>query len=474
MVFNSYIFILILLPISVVGYFGINRLGMYKFADLFLVLLSFVFVVSANWMSLLVLVFSILFNYFMSIALLKLRFKRSILAATIVSDVLLLLYFKYNGFFVCSASDSILLPLGISFYTFKEIASIISIYNSSSMTYGLLEYARYISFFPSFSQGPIMECMALNDQFNVTSRRVNYDSIGRGLFLLAIGMAKKVLLADRLALIVNAGYRNIKALNSISAIIVILSYSLQIYFDFSGYSDMAVGVAKLFNIDLVWNFNSPYKSKTIDEFWDRWHISLTRFLTKYVYYPLGGSRRGRLRTLLNIMIVFLISGIWHGASITFIIWGCLHGLAKIVTKAFKLNQWIRNAVVQRMLTFIYVSLAWVFFRAGSLHDAIMLFKRLFIGGDFSVCRYLYEGFNDIIEVSILVHLDFIGVFERFPAIFMVSFIVILFAICFTCANSKQMVERINFQRKNWLVVGLLLCYCMMNFSGVSQYLYWSF
>ena len=213
------------------------------------------------------------------------------------------------------------LPLGISFYTFQQLSYVIDAYRRECEQYSLLEYAAYVSFFPQLIAGPIVYHDELIPQFRKKFSSLNYTNLSKGIYAFALGMAKKVLIADTFSKVVVVGYTDVGALNMVSALIVMVCYSLQIYFDFSGYCDMALGIGYLFDMELPINFNSPYKAASIVEFWDRWHMTLTRFFTKYVYIPLGGSRRGRVRTYVNIFIVFFVSGIWHGANWTFLLWG---------------------------------------------------------------------------------------------------------------------------------------------------------
>lgn len=211
-------------------------------------------------------------------------------------------------------------------------------------------------------------------------KTVNWDSVSDGIYIFAIGLAKKVLLADTLGKAVDVGYTDITVLNGISTWYIMIGYTLQIYFDFSGYSDMAVGVGRMFNIELPINFESPYKAQNILEFWDRWHITLTRFFTKYLYIPLGGNRKGYYRTLLNTMIVFVISGLWHGANYTFVIWGFLHGAFMVLTKILiKPVKKMPNSI-STAGTFLLVNFLWVFFRAPSLRTALDVFRKLISPG----------------------------------------------------------------------------------------------
>ena len=215
-------------------------------------------------------------------------------------------------------------------------------------------------------------------QFNDTLKKgADYDHIAKGLFMFVLGLSKKVLLADNLAVIVNWGYTNFFSVDSLIALIMIVGYTMQIYFDFSGYCDMAMGVCKMLNFELPLNFDSPYKALSIDEFWKKWHITLTRFFRQYVYFPLGGSRKGKVRTYINIFLIFLLSGFWHGANYTFILWGVIHGIGMCLSKAFGRYTGKLPKALRFLFTFIYINLTWIFFRAESVAQAVELLGKLF-------------------------------------------------------------------------------------------------
>lgn len=221
---------------------------------------------------------------------------------------------------------NIVLPLGISFFTFRQISYIVDSYRGETKGYTFWDYAFFVSFFPQLVAGPIVMYNEIIPKFRKPGNwHVVVENFSKGIYIFAIGLFKKVIIADRFGKAVTYGFGNIEILSSMEALVVSLSYTFQLYFDFSGYCDMASGIGYMFNIELPQNFNSPYNAKSIAEFWDRWHMSLTRFLRNYVYIPLGGNQRGKLRTYVNIMVVYLIGGIWHGANWTFILWGMLHG-----------------------------------------------------------------------------------------------------------------------------------------------------
>lgn len=204
------------------------------------------------------------------------------------------------------------------------------------MNYSFLNYVLFVTFFPKIIQGPIALHYEIIPQFDdEKNRKINSENMAKGIMAFAFGLAKKVLIADLFGNVANIGFENVAELNTLTALITMFAYTIQIYFDFSGYCDMATGIALMFNIKLPMNFNSPYKATTITDFWKRWHITLTRFFTQYVYIPLGGNRKGKIRTYINVLIIFLLSGIWHGANYTFIVWGILHGVGSVITRIFK-------------------------------------------------------------------------------------------------------------------------------------------
>ena len=296
--------------------------------------------------------------------------------------------FKYSNFFIDNINAvfntniflaQIVLPLGISFYTFQQIAFLADTYNGelAEEQVSFLDYVEFVSFFPQLVAGPIVSHKLIHQFKELSRRNIDFNNIARGLMLFTIGLFKKVIIADTFAKAVNWGYADISAMNSIEAIIVMLSYTFQIYFDFSGYSDMAVGLASFFNFELPINFDAPYKSYDIIEFWQRWHMTLTGFLHKYIYIPLGGNRKGRIRTYINIFVVFLISGFWHGANWTFVLWGAVHGLANILNRILK-KQWeLLHPAFKWGCTFLFINITWLIFRADSIAQAGQIIAKVF-------------------------------------------------------------------------------------------------
>ena len=306
----------------------------------------------------------------------------------IISNLSVLFFFKYFNFFhheFCVAfhiSDNnlalkIILPLGISFYTFQAMAYIIDVYKEKVIPEkNSVTYLSFIIFFPQLMAGPIEKPSNMLSQFN-KRRYFNYNSAVQGLELLLLGFVKKVALADNLALIADDGFNNINNTFGLQMWVAVIAFSFQIYFDFSGYSNMAVGLAKLLGIDLMRNFNNPYFSININDFWKRWHISLSSWFKQYVYIPLGGNKNGVYREYVNLLITFIVSGLWHGANFTFIIWGLYHGLLSLLNKLFFYKITIHKTILYAF-TFLLVMIGWVFFRAQTVNEALTVFKHLLL------------------------------------------------------------------------------------------------
>lgn len=286
--------------------------------------------------------------------------------------------------------------------------------------------------------------------------------------MFAIGLAKKVLVADNFGKVVDYGFTHISSLNSFETILSILGYTFQIYFDFSGYCDMAVGIGLMFNIELPQNFNSPYRALSISDFWKRWHITLTSFLTKYIYIPLGGSRRGKARTYLNILIVFLVSGLWHGAGYTFILWGLMHGIAMVLERITRIRYEKLPKVIRWVLTFAFINITWVFFRAGSVTDAIAMLTQVFTGGwSFSINAELTE---------MLLQPTLISLSNRIfglPVIAVLSCVAALLSVLLL-KNSTERIKSFKPNAGMWFQTYLLLAMSILSVSGVSTFLYSNF
>jgi alginate O-acetyltransferase complex protein AlgI len=385
-IFNSFEFIFVFLPTVFLVYFLLNRWH-FTVSKIWLLLSSLFFYSWWNPKYLPLILVSLFVNFFIGTYLGKEKpiwQRKFMLTIGIVFNVNLLGFFKYYDFLinninlVFSTDFNLLylvLPLAISFYTFQQIGYLVDSYRQETKGYVFLDYALFVSFFPQLIAGPIVHHKDVMDQFrDPFNRRVNAKHIAVGLLVFSIGLFKKVVIADAFAVWVNNGYSMAASLTFIDAWMTSLSYTFQLYFDFSGYSDMAIGAGLLFNIHLPKNFNSPYKALNIQDFWRRWHITLSTFLTRYIYIPLGGNRKGAFRTYVNILIIFAISGIWHGAGWTFVVWGLLHGIASVINRFWTRAGFSMNKVLAWFITFQFVNATWVFFRAPNFTTAIQVLK----------------------------------------------------------------------------------------------------
>ena len=491
MLFNSYIFVLLFLPACLAGYYMFHHIGKHRLAQCYLLAMSLWFYGYFNVNYLAVILSSIAVNYAVY-RLLKRNFgqrlRKAVFLLAVAFNIGILFYFKYYDFFIENINSlfhadfhlkALLLPLGISFFTFQQLSFVIDAYRGQVPDYGPLEYMLFVTYFPQLIAGPIVTHDELVPQFQDPSRwRIDWKNFCCGAYIFAMGMAKKVLLADTFGRAVSWGFGDIGSLNSINAFLVMLSYTFQIYFDFSGYCDMAVGIGKMMNIDLPVNFNSPYKALTITEFWDRWHITLTRFFTKYVYIPLGGRRKGKYRTYLNVMIVFLLSGIWHGANWTFILWGVIHGLFSVVTRHF--DRFFRKLppAVSWLLTFGFINAAWLFFRADTIHDALRIGKRIVrfdLGGlspDLAGCFSLKEFALPIEAAAGLLNMS--GLKAVYPSLLMFGFFAAAFFAVLRMDNSYEKMQRFVPTPVRSLITVFLMLWCVCSFSGISTFLYFNF
>jgi D-alanyl-lipoteichoic acid acyltransferase DltB (MBOAT superfamily) len=484
MLFNSYIFIFLFFPLAFLGYFGLNHIGKYKAATAFLLIMSLWFCGYTNLFYPVVLSVSIVCNYAVAAVIAQKECKKPWLWAGILLNAGILLFLKYYNFFTENINVmfgtqlpflELILPLGISFYTFQQISYLVDVYRGGCDRYGLLDYALYIAFFPKLTQGPIALHNDIIPQLqNPEKRRINFENLSRGIYAFALGLAKKVLLADSFAKVVNVGYGNIPELNSPSAALVMVCYSLQIYFDFSGYCDMAWGIGSMLNMELPVNFNSPYKAESVSDFWDRWHMTLTRFFTRYLYIPLGGSRRGKARTYLNTMIVFLVSGLWHGANWTFLLWGALHGIVMVFEKmvniaSVRLPKWFK-----RGLTFLLVTFGWSLFRADCVSQALSLWQQLIWGGFGPLHRPIVDAFQDLTEISVLYRLGLGGIMSSSPGMAVSLFTFLALLGCFVLKNTREKTARFTLSNKKLLTVIFLMFWSILSLSEISEFLYFNF
>ncbi|MDE7324435.1 MAG: MBOAT family protein [Lachnospiraceae bacterium] len=487
MLFNSYIFVFLFLPLVVTGYYLLHHMKWEKAALGYLIAMSMVFYGYQNIRYLAMLIASILFNYLLVFRMGKARTalqRRLCLAAGLLLNLGILFCFKYYDFFLENVNAlfktdyhflRLVLPLGISFYTFQQLSYVIDSYRGECEQYSLLEYAAYVSFFPQLIAGPIVYHDELIPQLReAENHRIQYKNLSKGIYAFALGMAKKVLVADSLSKVVTAGYANIGALNCISTVFVMICYSMQIYFDFSGYCDMAYGIGFLFNVELPLNFNSPYKAASVREFWDRWHMTLTRFFTRYVYIPLGGSRKGTFRTYLNVMAVFLVSGIWHGANWTYILWGIVNGLGNLFDR---LSGRILNKIphiIRVAVTFCFCSIAWSMFRASSVEQGVQMIGNLRVVGDGTIHAAVLEAFQGIFEITLINRVGGSVVMQSYPWLLPAAVCMVLILACQWMRNTQEKVNDGRYGKRRIAATVVLLMWSVLSLSEVSEFLYFNF
>lgn len=406
MLFNSYAFIFLYLPVVLVGFFQLARIS-HRYAAGWLALSSLFFYGYWNPAYIGLLLGSIICNYTFGTWIAKSAGSGGrnwhLLIVAIGANLGLLGYYKYANFFLSSVNTlsgsqwsmgNIILPLGISFFTFTQIAFLVDTYQGKVKEYNFIHYVLFVTFFPHLIAGPVLHHKEMMPQFAYSATyRIDWNKVATGLMLFTLGLCKKTLLADALAPYVSAVFNGVQHGTTVGILPTAyeawagaLAYTLQIYFDFSGYTDMALGIALMFGIHLPVNFNSPYKSSSIIEFWRRWHMTLSRFLRDYLYIPLGGNRHGEPRRYLNLMVTMLLGGLWHGAGWTFVLWGGLHGVYLTI------NHLWRDFVVERLpvrlpsflaaffgivLTFIGVVTAWVLFRSADMAQATTMLKAMY-------------------------------------------------------------------------------------------------
>lgn len=515
MLFNSYIFIFIFLPVVLLGWYGLNKLQKYELAKVFLAGMSLWFYGYFNAYYLLIIVVSILINYLISYLMTfsdNRPTHRVGLFAGVGINLGIFFYFKYYDFFIENINyvfqtdfnlKHILLPLGISFFTFQQLSFIIDRCTGKAEHYSLINYVTFVTFFPQLIAGPIVLYKEMIPQFEDLSKRsFRADNFAKGISLFVLGLGKKVLLADVLALVTNFGFEQTYFLDSPSTLLVILAYTFQIYFDFSGYSDMAMGLGYMFNIELPVNFNSPYKACSVKELWQRWHITLSRFFVTYVYIPLGGSRKGKARTLLNTMIIFALSGLWHGANWTFVAWGTMQGLlvawdrlgiVDVKPKALRskessdvsaksensANSGTARFYIPRWLgwffTFSFFNLSLFFFRSESMTNAFQMFKNLF---SFRNTGYIYKLAAKMDIPEFYIFKQAINMFA--PDILNTAYIVLLLlilavsAFILTRKNALQIVNTTNYNSKFCWCITIVFVWSLISFSQVSTFIYFNF
>ena len=487
MVFSSYAFVFLFLPVVLAGYYLLSKTKKKMYQHIFLVFASLFFYGYFNITYLFVIVASIIVNYVLA----KLMITRSvgidgikgreitttgkqriILILGILFNIGLLGYFKYYDFFVENINSvfgssmmlkHIILPLGISFFTFQQLFFLVSIYKGEEKLEKFVDYCVFVLFFPQLAAGPIVLYSEMMPQFTDDKRRYfNYNNFAKGIYVFVIGLFKKAVIADTLALFVDNGFGS-SELGFSAAWIVALSYTLQIYFDFSGYSDMAIGLGLMFNINLPVNFLSPYKSESITEFWRKWHITLGRALSSFIYIPLGGNRKKTYRVCINLFITFFISGLWHGAAWSFVVWGMLHGIAVVIERI------ARNALdkVPKVLkiagTFFTVNCVWVLFRATSFSQAASIYKSMLDIRNINLFSISHLSDDGLIGVPAIVSMAYI-----------LAIIAGLLLVVFFTKNTIEKAETFSLNSKSMITTVILFCISVIHFSRESIFIYFNF
>ena len=494
MLFNSYSFVFVFFPVLFIGYYLIAYFQRTPgkaavMMKLWLILMSLCFFTSFGWKFEGLFFGSCTFNFL--ICLLMKRFNKIgkiLFTAGIIGDLGVLLYFKYAGFFAGIIEQimgtgmmpgTVLLPLAISFYTFQQISFLAEVYAGTVKDCNLLDYAVYITFFPKILQGPIVRFDEMKPQFDhMPANRLHAETLYRGMLLFTFGLSQKVLLADTLGNAVDYGYSNLTGLTQLDAVIVAVSYSFQLYFDFSGYCDMAQGICCLLGIQLPRNFNRPYCARNITDFWKRWHVTLTRFFTKYVYIPLGGNRKGAFRMYCNVFLIFLLSGFWHGAGWTFLIWGVMHGILSMFTKLMRQMKIPElpgkvGHIAAVFLTFVYVTVAWVFFRAASVAQAVMMLQKILSRPLLQISPALAKCFR-MDEIWYVLKVTPVTGWKYSGVICMWLMLIVSAVLSFGKSRAEDLALKSRISCKQAFIVAILLVWSILTFSNVSTFLYLNF
>ncbi len=463
MVFSSLLFLFYFLPIVLVIYFLTPK----KHRNLVLFISSLFFYAWGEPVYVLTMLGSITVNFFLGLKLdtaENAEKKKKILTWDVVFNLALLVFFKYTNFFIETINIvlpwdipllGVTLPIGISFYTFQTMSYVIDVYRGKVRSQkNFINFGTYVALFPQLIAGPIVRYSTIDEQLSY--RRETIEGFSAGIMRFTVGLAKKVLLADTIGMLWNTIHATaISDLSCLSAWLGIVAFAFQIYFDFSGYSDMAIGLGKMFGFTFEENFKYPYISKSVSEFWRRWHISLGTWFKEYVYIPLGGNRVSKSRMRLNLLIVWGLTGFWHGASFNFIAWGLYYGILLMIEKEFllkrlsKLPKWIQTAY-----TFILVLIGWVLFSADNLWEAVRYLGAMFCigGGGFVSANFIYDFSSNLILLAI-------GTFACLP---------------YTATLGRKYVAKNPSNAMIPAAIGMILCIIYMVGSSYSPFLYFRF
>ena len=523
MLFNSSIFLFAFLPVVFILYYVAGTFADRRISLFVLVAASFFFYGWWNPSLVWLITFSVLFNFACGLGIATTR--RGTSATTlfvlgIAVNLGLLAVFKYAGFFATTVNvlldlgvpvPEIVLPIAISFFTFQQIAYLADVRQDRKAERSLLQYALFVTFFPQLIAGPIVHHKEVRPQYeNNPARRLSMNLLALGRTIFTIGLFKKMIIADTVALNARAAFAAAAAGKPISLFeswTAALSYTFQIYFDFSGYSDMAIGLGLMFGIKLPVNFFSPYKATSIIDFWRRWHMTLSRFLRDYLYFPLGGNRKGRGRRYINLLVTMLLGGLWHGAGLTFIVWGALHGFYLVVNHLWRRLKPGRTATgkssrlgiwAARLLTFLAVVLAWVFFRAENMETALFMLSSMFGLNGVTLPLSLKPALGQLAPALEAYGFAFTGMFSnnvvRNPAAALLI-LVLLFGVVWVMPSTAHLLRAFD-DGKTWLPrlvhesdertvawqpsikwsvsIGAAFALCVLSLSRVSEFIYFNF
>lgn len=476
MIFSSFKFIFLFLPIVFFVYNLFKRIKMYKCAKLWLVLASLYFYAQGSISFLPYFIASIMGNYVIGSTLGKManmeenKIERRVLFLIgLFANVGLLGYYKYTNFFISNYNfftkseipmKNIVLPIGISFFTFQLIAFLVDCYRGECKNYDIIEYLLFITFFPQLIVGPIIHHSEVIPQFNAPdNRNINFDNIARGLFLFTIGCSKKILLADILTNNAKGYFNSITAssvLNIYDTWFHSIEYTISYYFDLSSYADMAIGLGLLFNIIIPHNFNSPYKARNFQDYWRRWHMTLSRFLGDYIFRSVYRKNDQWRNFYVATMITFLVSGIWHGAGWTFVVWGIVNGILVCIASYMKKNSMKFPSVIAYLLTGLGIILTRVLFISPTFNYALNVYRGMF---------NINLSFNDAWNETIIMLKSDLKVSIT---------LVIGILICWLLPNSKEMSERFKTNSVTLIFTSILIIICLFNMNHASSFLYFQF
>ncbi len=512
MLFNSYGFIFVFLPIALFGFYAIGSKSHHRTATAWLVGCSLFFYGWWNPAYLSIIIISMLFNYAVGTVLASHAKSKITLILAISVNLLALVYYKYFNFFLTTLNntletdftiETIVLPLAISFFTFQQIAYLIDAYRGETREYNFLSYCLFVTFFPQLIAGPIVHHREMLPQFaKDTLYKLSYKHLFIGLSIFTLGFFKKAVLADGMTDYVSLSFNLAETSTPITFFAAwagSLCYALQLYFDFSGYSDMAIGLARMFGIILPMNFNSPYKARNITLFWRQWHMTLSRFLRDYLYIPLGGNRKGKIRQIINLMITMVLGGLWHGAGWNFALWGFLHGFFLVCHHTWTQMTTYLNLRLNRFfawsLTFSAVLFAWVPFRAATLDGTFNLWRGMLGINGFFLPKWMAKYSHGYEDWMAEYKVSFVGIFHQVGAVKLMDILwfVLLFTILFYLPNTQQFMARYRpvFEAKKYyqptklkrawrptvawsLLLSFLFVYATLSLTRMSEFLYFQF